>query len=171
MRPLEVFAKVLRSNRLVAAMGFALVLIAVALIYKWSHFTAGAVVYNEEYAGRFADMCRREDPKNTGCPISARAQESDFAGRFSAAFAGNQLCSGLRLVIYRGATESSEEEKVRVAEGDFWMLMVSFNAGQEKQNWDLTSKKSSNVLSGEGDAAQTSRQVCAIMKGRGGTVN
>lgn len=172
MRSPKVFAEVLRSHRLMAAMAFSLVLIAVILIYKSSHLTAGAVVYNEEYAGRFAaDMCRHEDHKNTGCPADARAQESEFAGRFSAAFAGDQLCSGLRLVIYRGATPSSEEERAQAAESDSWWLMVNFNAGQEKQNWDLTSKKSFNVLSGEGDAAQTSHQVCAIVKGRGGTVN
>jgi hypothetical protein len=167
----KVFAEVLRSNRITAAIAFSLVLIAVIFIYKRSHVTAGAVVYNEEYAGRFAaDMCRLEDPKNTGCPVDARAQESEFASRFSAAFAGDPLCSGLRLVIYGGATQSSVEERAQAAEVDAW-IMVNFNAGKEKQNWDLTSKKSFKVLSGEGDAAQTSHQVCAIVKGRGGAVN
>ncbi len=172
MRFPKVFAEVLRSHRITAAIAFSLVLIPVIFIYRWSHVTAGTVVYNEEYAGRFAaDMCRFKDPKNTGCPVDARAQENEFAGRFSAAFAGDPLCSGLRLVVFRDATLSSVEERAQAVESGSWWLMVNFNASQEKQNWDLTSKKSFNVLSGEGDAAQTSHQVCAIVKGRGGTVH
>jgi hypothetical protein len=157
--------------RLAAAVFVFLGLVVLVFIFHQRRLAARTLVYNDWYAGEFAArVCLHTKPMNTGCPLEARAQENEFAGRFSAAFASDPTCSGLRLVIYQDS-KAPPTEMMELFSGDFWWLMVNFDADHENQNWMLSRSKISYAPAGEGDAARTSHQVCAILKGRGGTTN
>lgn len=111
--------KKLSNRRLVAAMFVFIVPVVLIFIYHQRRLAARTLVYDEWYAGFFAErMCLHTKPTNTACPLEARAEENEFAGRFSAAFAGDSTCSGLRLVIYEDS-HAAPKEMMEFFSGDF----------------------------------------------------
>lgn len=136
------------------------------------------IVYDEWWSNDYAanaaelqcppvmrDMCKRD----------ARSAESDFLGKFSAAFQSNPTCANLRLLVYGGQKNSSRQVSKALQEmdeRDHWSLVVDFSSALKKQPWTMTygSSGTDRRTTGEGDPASMAQSVCEIARNRGGSV-
>jgi hypothetical protein len=135
------------------------------------------IVYDEwwssDYAANGAEM-RCPPAARQMCRHDARSEEAAFLGKFSAAFQSDPACAGLRLLVYAGPKNSSEQATRALAEmneREHWSLIVDFSSGLQKQPWTMMYQPGSyRRTSGEGDPLSVARSVCEIAKNRGGSV-
>ncbi|MFI5087335.1 MAG: hypothetical protein ACHP7I_02985 [Terriglobales bacterium] len=135
------------------------------------------IVYDEwwssDYAANGAEM-RCPPATRQMCVGDARSEEAAFLGKFSAAFQSDPTCAGLRLLVYGGPKNTSEQATRALAEineREHWSLIVDFSPGLQKQPWTmLYGPRSDRRTSGEGDSLSVARSVCEIAKNRGGSV-
>lgn len=129
--------------------------------------------WSSDYAANGAEM---------GCPPAARqmcgddarSEETEFLGKFSAAFQSDSACAGLRLLVYGGPKNTSKQANralAEMSEREHWTLIVDFLQGQQKQKWTMShSPRSGRRTSGQGDPLSVAHSVCEIVKNRGGSV-
>jgi hypothetical protein len=131
----------------------------------------------------FAEGLTSCESDNNVDVIEARADETDFEGKFSAAFQSDPICSGITLRGFGGKNHRISNVGTLLEAGQalananataegYWFLIVSYVPEQKKQSWSmsLTDTSLTNDTSGEGDAHSMAHTVCSIVKGIGGSV-
>jgi hypothetical protein len=136
------------------------------------------IVYDEwwssDYAGNGAELQCPPETRNM-CENQARSAESDFLGKFSAAFQSDPTCSSLRLLVYGGPKNTSQRATKalqEIGEREHWSLIVDFSPTLKKQSWTMTygSYGTDKRTTGEGDPVSMARSICEIARNRGGSV-
>jgi hypothetical protein len=135
------------------------------------------IVYDEwwsgDYAANGAEM-RCPPATRQMCRDNARSEEAAFQSKLSAAFQSDPTCVGLRLLVYSGSNNASEQATRALAEmneREHWSLIVDFSPGLEKQTWSMMYQPgSARRTSGEGDPLSVARSVCEIAANHGASV-
>src|SRR5437016_5212489 len=128
--------------------------------------------WSSDYAANGAEM-RCSPAARQICRDDARSEEAAFLGKFSAAFQSDPTCAGLRLLVYGGPKNTSEQATRALAEmneREHWSLIVDFSPTAAKQSWTMAHEPGSDRrTSGEGEPLSGARSVCEIAKNRGGS--
>ncbi len=135
------------------------------------------IVYDEwwssDYAANGAELQCAPVMRDV-CKSDARRDESDFLGKFSAAFQSNPTCATLRLLVYGGPNNSSQQASKalqEMGERDHWSLIVDFSSTLKKQSWTMTyGSGRDRRATGESDPISMAQFVCEIARNHGGSV-
>lgn len=111
------------------------------------------------------------EPERRMACLDPTAEANSFRTKLETQFVTEALCHGITFVPFGGPANSSSAVSKAVA-GPHWTLIIDFMPGHIAQDWNLqTSVDRKIMFEGEGTLPQISRDVCAAISKRGGTIS
>ncbi len=104
--------------------------------------------------------------------IDPTLEVRQFQEKLATQFAANKECHGISFARYFGFNDYYADAMRKGTDWiqAHWSLRINYNPGAQKQSWILFWPSVSNSVEDEGEAKEIVANVCAIVNGRGATV-
>jgi hypothetical protein len=99
-------------------------------------------------------------------PDGAKDEARQFEAHLMSRMAMTPACKGVQVVSYSGP--QSQLPNALLTSSQRWQLMIDYAVGARTQVWGLI--RDATVHRSEGDALQMAADICALVLGRGATV-